>query len=294
MILEEPYIAPYSELLAVSSETADRIEYMEKTDCLGGMKWSVRQYAQSPLVRIARIVGGTARYLLKTGNIELPLKGSEFPAGICGAEVKDNEITISFAGLGGGGVGVAGCRTKADGILSAEYSECGGGKTGRATIHLPKRERVIIGIDDTDTPEAGATWSLAHRIGKAVETNQSRYISHTIVQLFPVKQRTKNCVATALEFATSEPDKLISQVKELVETYTLSDKTGMAVFRGFDPSPLLSYGWMVKKGEVTTDALNEIRKYIETPINGSGIIGAAAAIPFATKYREALELCGRP
>ena len=98
----------------------------------------------------------------------------------------------------------------------------------------------------------------------------------------------------AIEFATTEPDVLISRVQKLVEQYTLSDKTGMVAFRGFDPSPLEEYGWMVKRGEITLESMKSIQQYLDIRIGGSGIIGAAAAIPFYTRFDEALELCGNP
>lgn len=161
-------------------------------------------------------------------------------------------------------------------------------------VHLRRMERVIIGIDDTDTPEAGATWALTHNIAREVEDDNSRYLSHTITQLFPVAQRTKNCVAVAIEFATTEPDVLIARVQKLVEQYTLSDKTGMVVFRGFDPSPLEAYAGMVKRGEVTLESMESINHYLDIRIGGPGIIGAAAAISFYTRFDEALELCGNP
>ena len=65
-------------------------------------------------------------------------------------------------------------------------------------------QRVLIGVDDTDTPEEGATWTLVHNIARAVEDEQSVYLSHTIVQLFPVPYRTKNCVSIVVEFATTD------------------------------------------------------------------------------------------
>ena len=118
-----------------------------------------------------------------------------------------------------------------------------GEKWPRATLWLPRRERVLIGVDDTDTSEEGATWTLVHNIAKAVEDEQSVYLSHTIVQLFPVAYRTKNCVSLVAEFATTEPERLTERFRELLEKYTLSEKTGMAVYTGFAPSAvLLEYG----------------------------------------------------
>ena len=87
---------------------------------------------------------------------------------------------------------------------------------------------------------------------------------------------------------------MIANVQKLVEKYTLSNKNGMVVFRGFDPSPLEEYAWLVKHGEITLDQMDAIRKYIDIRIPGSGIIGAAAAIPLYTRFEEALQLCGNP
>lgn len=292
--LRDPYQAPYQEIIAVASADGRQIELIECFDCIGGGMWVAKHYAQSPLVTNVRTVGTSIRYYLTPGNVELPLTGSTFPAGISGAEVSDTEIAISYLGMGGGGVGASICRAGAKGVLRAETTPCGGGKLAGSTLHLRRMERVIIGIDDTDTPEAGATWALTHNIAREVENDASRYLSHTITQLYPVAQRTKNCVAVAIEFATTEPEALITAVQKRVEKYTLSDKTGMVAFRGFDPSPLEEYAWMVKRGEITLSDMESIRPYLDIRIGGSGIIGAAAAIPLYTRFNEALVLCGNP
>jgi methanogenesis imperfect marker protein 11 len=157
-------------------------------------------------------------------------------------------------------------------------------------------QRVLIGVDDTDTPEQGATWTLVHNIAKAVEDERSVYLSHTIVQLFPVPYRTKNCVGLVAEFATTDPAGLTERFHALLKKYTLSLKTGMAVYTGFSPSEeLLAYGRKVKRGEVEPGLLEQLRdKDLKIIMNGRGITGAVAAIPFFTRYEEALELCSGP
>jgi methanogenesis imperfect marker protein 11 len=152
---------------------------------------------------------------------------------------------------------------------------------------------VLIGVDDTDTPDEGATWTLVHNIAKAVEDEQSVYLSHTIVQLFPVPYRTKNCVSLVAEFATTDSQGLTGRFRKLLEQYTLSEKTGMAVYSGFFPSDeLLQYGRNVKRGEIEPGVLGRLNdKNLRIVMNGRGIIGAVAAIPFYTRYEEALELC---
>ena len=162
-----------------------------------------------------------------------------------------------------------------------------------ATLWLPRRQRVLIGVDDTDTCEEGATWTLVHNIARAVEDEHSVYLSHTIVQLFPVVYRTKNCVSLVVEFATTEPERLTQRYHALLKEYTLSKKTGMAVYTGFTPSAgLLAYGRKVKRGEVEPDLVRTIDDpHLRIVMNGRGITGAVAALPFYTRFEEALELC---
>lgn len=286
--LSTPYSLSYPEILALGSEDGGIVELIERFDCVGGAMWVKNHYAKSPLVTSSRIVSNTQRFMLETGDVSLQLAGSYFPAGISGAGITDSEISISYLGLGGGGVGASICRATASGILRHTSDVCGGGKTAGSTIHLPRYTRVIIGLDDTDTPEEGATWTLAHNISKAVETSRSRYLSHTITQLYPVSYRTRNCVALACEFATTEPEKLINRFEALVRRYTLSDDTGLCAYIGFDPSVILPYAKKVKAGEVTLEDFAAVRRHLDVRIEGRGIIGAAAAIPYYTNYAEAL------
>jgi methanogenesis imperfect marker protein 11 len=154
---------------------------------------------------------------------------------------------------------------------------------------------VLIGVDDTDTPEAGATWTLAHNIARAVEGDDDVYLSHTIVQLFPVPYRTKNCVAIVVEFASRDPAALVGRFRSLLEEYTLSEKTGMAVYTGFDPAPLRPFAERVKRGEVDPAELGRLDDpRLEIPMAGRGAVGAVAAIPFYTDYEEALTLWDGP
>jgi len=291
--LSEPYVIHYPRIVAVADESGEMVELIEFFDCIGGAMWSKCHYAKSPIVRNVRCVGTTMRYLLKTGTVDLALEGSRFPAGIAGCTVDPAEIAITYIGMGGGGVGAAACRSDAAGVIRSRSDPAGGGRVAGATIWLPRMQRVLIGVDDTDTPEEGATWTLVHNIARAVEDERSVYLSHTIVQLFPVPYRTKNCVGLVAEFATSDPEGLVARFRELLEQYTLSEKTGMAVYTGFSPSEeLLAYGWKVKRGEVEAGLAGRIGDpRLRIVMNGRGIVGAVAAIPFYTNYEEALMLC---
>ena len=291
--ISDPYVIRYPQIVAVADETGSSVELVEFFDCIGGAMWTQHHYAKSPLVRSVRCVGSTSRFLLRPGTVDLALEGSRFPAGISGVTVTGDEIAISYIGMGGGGVGATTCRAAARGVLREQCDPSGGGKVASATLWLPRRKRILIGVDDTDTAEEGATWTLVHNIARAVEDEQSVYLSHTIVQLFPVAYRTKNCVGLVAEFATTEPERLIERFRELLQKYTLSQKTGMAVYSGFSPSDeLREYGRSVKRGEVAPDRVQNLRDpNLRIILNGRGITGAVAALPFFTRYGEALELC---
>ena len=291
--ISEPYIIHYPRIVAIADDTGSTVELIEFFDCIGGAMWSKHHYGKSPLVRNVRCVGSSMRYSLKTGTVDLALEGSRFPAGISACTVDGAEIAVTYIGMGGGGVGAAACRSDAAGVLRSKSDPAGGGKIAGATIWLPKMQRVLIGVDDTDTPEEGATWTLVHNIAHAVADERSIYLSHTIVQLFPVPYRTKNCVGLVVEFATTDPEGLIGRFQQLLETYTLSEKTGMAVYSGFSPSEeVLAYGRKVKRGEVDAGLLETLQDpRLRIVMNGRGIVGAVAAIPFYTNYEEALELC---
>ncbi len=293
--ISDPFTVPYRRLIAVTGGPGE-VELVEFYDCLGGAMWSRHHYQKSPLVRAVRCVGPSMRYLLAEGQVELPLEGSRFPAGISGVARSDGQVAVTYVGLGGGGVGAAGSRSAAGGIDRAESDPCGGGRRAGSTVWLPERQRVLIGIDDTDTPEEGATWTLAHRIGRAVESDEDVYLSHTIVQLYPVRFRTKNCVAIVLEFASRDPAALAERVRHLLEEHTLSNETGMAVFTGFDPCSLQPFADAVKRGEVNGGAVDGVKGIpgLSLHLEGRGVIGAIAAIPFYTRYDEALELCDGP
>jgi methanogenesis imperfect marker protein 11 len=291
--ISEPYVIHYPRIVAVADDSGGKVELIEFFDCVGGAMWSKCHYAQSPIVQDVRCVGSTMRYSLKTGTVDLALEGSRFAAGISACTIEGSEIAITYIGMGGGGVGAAACRSDAAGVLRSKSDPAGGGKVAGATIWLPRMQRVLIGVDDTDTPEEGATWTLVHNIAREVEDERSVYLSHTIVQLFPVPYRTKNCVGLVAEFATNDPEELTGRFHRLLEQYTLSKKTGMAVYTDFTPSKeLLAYGRKVKRSEVEAGLLETIGDpRLRIVMNGRGIVGAVAAIPFYTNYEEALELC---
>lgn len=295
MKLDTPYTVTYKAIYAIANEENNIVELIEESQCYGASVWARHHISKGPLVISTRSTANTIRYLLKTGKAAIELVGSRQAAGIESAIIHDNEIEITFSGLGGGGVGATATRAHSPGVLRHRITESGGSRRARGTITLPRRERVLIGIDDTDSKETGATWALAHNIATKLHAKETPYLSHTLVQLYPVEERTQNCVSTVIEFATITQEagkKLVKEFKKLLQTYSVSEETGMAVHHGFDPSKLLYYSNKTRTKRVTTnDAQNAAEKTnTQIHIGGNGIIGALAAIPWYTQPDKSVKL----
>ena len=290
--LEDPYVVVYKQIHAIANRSGDLVEILEHSNCYGGSAWARYHYSKGPLIISSRSLGDWFRYLVRPGTIDLDLVSSKKSAGIESVLVDQNEIQITYSGLGGGGVGATLSRAKAGDVLRYDITECGGGKIATGAIVVPRRERLIIGVDNTDSKTVGATWTLIHNIAAKVDRQEARYISHALIQLFPVPTKTQNCVSTAIEFAClpGKSERMIEDFKMLLEKYSVSEETGMAIFRGFDPSGLLAYGIRCKNERVSyDDALAEARdEGADIVIDGQGVIGAVAAIPFYARPDESI------
>ncbi len=291
--LKDPYTIPYKGIYAVCDKNNEYAEIIEHTNCYGGAAWSKFHYSHSPLILKTRSIGNMIRYLVRTGTSNLELRPSRFAAGIESVLVDGDEVSITYAGLGGGGVGATKCRALAEGVLRYECTESGGGRSAKGTIVVPRRERVIIGIDDTDTKEKGATWTLTHNIAKELDCLESIYLSHSLVQLFPVAARTQNCVSTVLEFACVSKvakEELLQSIRAALIKYSVSKDTGMAVLSDFDAAGVQEYSMKCRSGELSRGyALQYAKEHdVEVWIDGNGIIGALAALSWFAQPDESV------
>lgn len=295
---QDPWVAPYQKVLTMVD--GDMVEIVEYHPCISGSQWMIYQYQRSSnIVLKARRDGNRHTFLVKVGKSDLSLKASLHAAGIEEVSVEGDEVKVIHAGLAGAGVGAAMCRGMAEGVKRVELRDVGGGsKVGRATVVTPRLQKVVIGIDDTDTKEEGATWTLAHNVGVELVKRGYQYLDHITVQLYPHNpNKTQNCVAIALVFAVEpdEKDKLVKEVVELLKEDTLSDKTAIAVLEGIKvPKKLRSYAEAAKKSMI---AVEEAEKVAESEgvelveVTGNqGKIGALAALGVYNDIEEAVKV----
>lgn len=149
----------------------------------------------------------------------------------------------------------------------------------RAMKHL------IIGIDDTDSGEGGATFALAlgllQYLGKM---NGVIPISHRVVMLNPALECTAGNSCSFIELAVLP--EVADEVKELaarfVEDESLSDNWGIAVKEGFVISePLRGFGFSVRERVIAESEIPDIAAKENLFIRGGkGVVGAVAAVSF--------------
>jgi methanogenesis imperfect marker protein 11 len=295
---QDPWIAAYHKVLTMVD--GDMVEIVEYHPCVSGSEWIVYQYERtSELVQKSYRDGNKHTFLVKVGKTDLNLKPSFQAAGIEEVSVEGDEVRVVHSGLAGAGVGAAMCRGMADGVKRVELYDIGGGsKLGKAAVITPRLQKVVIGVDDTDTKEEGATWTLANNIAIELSKMGFEYIDHVIVQLYPHNpNKTQNCVAVALVFAVKpgERKKLLKQIVEKLKKNTLSNRTSIAVLDGIKiPDKLRSYAEDAKKSFITLEKAEMIADEIGIQlieVTGSeGKIGALAALGLYDDIKEAVKI----
>ena len=257
----DPWIAPYQKVLTMVD--GNKVEIVEFHPCISGSHWLLHQYKNnSDLIDSAYRDGNKHVYSCHIGCAPLDLKASFNAAGIDEIVVDGDEVKVTHAGLAGAGVGAGMCRGMGEGVKYIELLEEGGGsKVGRARVVTPKLEKVVIGVDDTDVKDAGATWTMAHNLGVELKNEGFEYLDHVIVQLYPHNpHKTQNCVSIALTFAVPEDKK-----EELIELEGFGSKSVSNLLISIE---------------------NSKNNSLENLLNGLGIngIGAKTAKILAKKY----------
>ena len=295
---DDPWIAPYEKIITMVD--GDDVELVEYHPCISGSHWLVYQYKNtSNLIGDAYRDGNKHVFKCKLGEELINFKASYNAAGIESISVSDDEVRVVHAGLAGAGVGAAMCRGMGEGVKRVELIEEGGGsKLGKAAVITPRMEKIVIGIDDTDIKDYGATWTTAHNIGLKLKSEGFEYLDHIIVQLYPGNPyKTQNCVSIALTFAVlpDEKDKLISRVVELLEEDSLSDKTSIAILEGLKiPEKLKEYSLKTKTGMMSLEEAESVAEDLNIQLisvtGDHGKIGALAALGLYDNPDEAVRV----
>ena len=207
--------------------------------------------------------------------------------GISSLRVVGDNVHTKWSGLAGASVGIGACIPQSSDVIETIYPDgfrIGGAHMAEVEIVTPKMVRVIIGVDDTDTKDKGASWVTTMKLGR--ECPIGRFLDHKIIQLNPeAPNKTTNCCSTAVSFAVreSEVPALIEFAKGFLAKETYSNDTVMTVYTGLKiPKRLEEFGWDAKR--ILYRPEDAVRVAEETgveiiEITGiRGVIGAVAAI----------------
>ncbi len=207
--------------------------------------------------------------------------------GLSALKVEGDEVRTTWFGIAGATVGIGACIPQCSDVIRTEYPDdfqIGGAHRAHVDIITPKMVRVIIGIDDTDTKEKGASWVVSLKLG--MECPIGRFLEHKIIQLNPkVPNKTTNCCSTAVSFAVKEEEipALIEYAVDFVRKQSYSEDAVITVFQGLEvPEKLRDYGWSCKSVLYTTDDAIKVAEETGVQIISvtglKGVIGAVAAI----------------
>ena len=207
--------------------------------------------------------------------------------GIESLRVEGDKVITKWRGIAGAGVGVGACLPQAPGVIETIYPDnfqMGGAKMAVTEIVTPKMVRVLIGVDDTDTPEKGASWVATLKMGKTCP--YGKFLEHKIIQLNPkAPNKTTNCCSTAVSFAVrpEDVDRLVDFCEDFIRKESYSDDTVMTVFKGLKQSDaLVDWSWNAKTILYTPDEAVKVAEEngveIRYVTGRKGVIGAVAAI----------------
>jgi len=207
--------------------------------------------------------------------------------GVSSLKVEGDRVRTVWKGLAGASVGIGACIPQCPDVIETVYPDgfkMGGAHAASVEIVTPKMIRLVIGIDDTDTKEKGATWVVGMKLGRSCP--YGKFIEHKIIQLNPdVPSKTTNCCSTAISFAAVEEDvpKIIEYAVDLVRKESYSEEAVMAVYKGLKiPEQLSDFGWSAKTvlydHQAAIKLAEENGVQIISVTGMGGVIGAVAAI----------------
>ena len=241
------------------------------------------------------LAGGVLSKVIRDGTLlieysEVGEKNAEIglypsPAvGVTGVRVEGKNIVQTILCIGGPAYSLTDMMTMAEGVCDVRTKKKGNLVEGEVVTQA--RTHLVIGIDDTDNSEGGATFALALGLLQYLEKLKGVIpIGHHVVMLNPGHiERTAGNSCSFIELAV-EPQ-LVSHITDLstrfVSEESLSPDWGIAVKQGFLISDELRlFGKKARESVIT------VKQAKETAINnnvyltgGRGRIGALAAVSF--------------
>ncbi|MCQ8894647.1 MAG: sugar-specific transcriptional regulator TrmB [Methanolinea sp.] len=218
-----------------------------------------------------------------------------FPAssvGVAGVEKEGSDIIQHIRCIGGPAYSLTDMMAKAEGVCEVKISREGkiveGSVRTRALVHL------VIGVDDTDSREGGATFALALALLQHLETIRGVLpISHHVVMLNPaIPQKTAGNSCSYIEVAIppGQYENVRDRALFFVQDESLSPEWGIAMRRGFSvPPELRAFGERARREVISIGEAEATATRWEIDLfGGRGRIGALAALALSGLPHEVL------
>jgi methanogenesis imperfect marker protein 11 len=294
--------------LVMVDRLAGVAEILETCQARGPVEWdAMNRRRAGGAIESCTVDGATLCIRARLGRFPVRFGPAESASGgqaLESVELAGDDVITSWAGIAGAGVGIAACLPQAPGVTRAEYPDeadltVGGSRENRVRIVSPVYEKVVIGIDDTDTEAGGATWVLALQCAAACPIEDAHLLGMRLVQLNPaVPNKTTNCVGSALVYAVraGRLDELEAFVAGFVREHSLSPEAGVAVRTGIVHPDGTDAMRRVKTEILTRAEAEEAADHLNVRFidlnRGKGRIGALGALLWAGEGPEAAGLYG--
>lgn len=212
--------------------------------------------------------------------------------GVVGVERDGEDIVQHIRCIGGPAYSLTDMMSQADGVCDVRVTRSGGVVEGairtRALTHL------IIGVDDTDSREGGATFAFSLALLQYLGGIRGVIpIDHHVVMLNPrIPEKTAGNSSSSIELAI-QPG-LVARVTErallFVEDEALSPEWGVAVKKGFRIDPdLRAYGRKAREDRIDPKETDSVAGRFSIDLyGGRGVTGALAAVALTGLPNEVL------
>jgi len=202
--------------------------------------------------------------------------------GVLGVRQENGFIVQRIRSIGGPAYSLTAMMAMAEGVCDVRVGSSHGMVEGevvtRALTHL------IIGVDDTDTAEGGATFALALGLIQYLGKMSAVFpIGHKVAMLMPnpgICTTGNSCSFIEVAVRPEEVDRVIERALRFVRNQSLSPDWGIAIKKGFTiPKELRTFSLKARKEIVTHEEAIEVATGSSICLaGGKGIIGALAAV----------------
>ncbi|WP_373838946.1 sugar-specific transcriptional regulator TrmB [Methanospirillum sp.] len=239
----------------------------------------------NPDIKIIR-QGTILREFVRMGEYESKVGLWPEPAvAVTGIWQEGDEIVQKIRSVGGPAFSLTGMMSRAEGVLKVDIAR--GEHATEGCIRTQALNHIIIGIDNTDRFDDGATFALAIALLDYLSELSGIFpIGHHIAMLWQdLPEKTAGNSCSAIEFAVvpEKIDLIRKAAIRFVGDESVSDEWGISIKSGFIiPDLLYEYGLRARTGMITCrEARQCARECGVLTYGGAGIIGSLAAIGLA-------------